>query len=890
MSTRPPTERQLTLRPGFGAQGTASWLRANYFEVQLPKTSIFLYEISFTPAVKTIGLRKHLHALLRQSPTFKNIEKHVATDGSQYLVSCKPLDPNAVSTPHGRDTDSLRISLVDGQTTYKVDIQRRAEISPSAVMDHLSGKRPSYEPGQAVQALNILLAKFPRDQPDIVPLGGNRFFVVRKELECDLRGGLVARKGFYSSIRPSIGRMLVNVNVCTKAFYKTGPLVELIAAYLGGPKGQAPTQNQFRNLQTFLKGLRVSDSYGRNKKRRVRTINFLGSAPKDVKFVVEDAVKGTRSETNVQAFFLKEFERRLDYPNLPTIGFLGRNKARIEVPAELFTVDENQPCGNDNIAGDQIASIMNFACVQPAQNAKLITRIGLPALGFQGTSGARDYLSKFDIKINAEMVAVPARVLPSPTVQYMGSTENRRATWNLQRSKFVKGAKMDSWTYFVIEDVDPKRKVKIDRQLLERFQDVFRKSGLGISQCNSGTSVAFDFNRLMQNPAEMENATQKIEQKLRSLSEKKKSKIVLVILDLARPKPIKAYGPVYAAVKYVGDVKCGVATVCCQWDKLKGQSDQYIANIAMKFNAKLGGVNHQLGAKDLGILNNKKAMLVGCDVTHASPKSRRGTPSIAGVVASIDSKYATYPASIRLQEHRTEMITDLKEMMVERLKLWNTYNNSYPDHVLIFRDGVSEGEFSKVLDIELPKIKDAFKACGAKMPYKPKVTVIIVGKRHHTRFYPSKADQADMQYGQGNPLAGTVVDRGVTSVYDFDFFLQAHQGQKGTARPAHYYVIHDENNFTADSLQQLTHSICYLFARATKAVSIVPPAYYADILCERGRCYINGLCNTAPGSSSASTAGSTKASDAEKGQTMAEAKKLWGNGVHPDVKNTMFYL
>lgn len=43
------------------------------------------------------------------------------------------------------------------------------------------------------------------------------------------------------------------------------------------------------------------------------------------------------------------------------------------------------------------------------------------------------------------------------------------------------------------------------------------------------------------------------------------------------------------------------------------------------------------------------------------------------------------------------------------------------------------------------------------------------GKRHHTRFYPTEAANADHN---GNPKAGTVVDRGVTAVYNFDFFLQ----------------------------------------------------------------------------------------------------------------------
>ena len=44
-------------------------------------------------------------------------------------------------------------------------------------------------------------------------------------------------------------------------------------------------------------------------------------------------------------------------------------------------------------------------------------------------------------------------------------------------------------------------------------------------------------------------------------------------------------------------------------------------------------------------------------------------------------------------------------------------------------------------------------------------------------------------------------------------------------------------------LENLTHNICYLFGRATKAVSICAPAHYADIACERARRYLDRFYN-----------------------------------------------
>lgn len=58
--------------------------------------------------------------------------------------------------------------------------------------------------------------------------------------------------------------------------------------------------------------------------------------------------------------------------------------------------------------------------------------------------------------------------------------------------------------------------------------------------------------------------------------------------------------------------------------------------------------------------------------------------------------------------------------------------------------------------------------------YRPKVTFIVVQKRHHTRFFPS-----DFREGVGksrNVPPGAIVDHTVTSSESFDFYLCSHFG------------------------------------------------------------------------------------------------------------------
>lgn len=130
-----------------------------------------------------------------------------------------------------------------------------------------------------------------------------------------------------------------------------------------------------------------------------------------------------------------------------------------------------------------------------------------------------------------------------------------------------------------------------------------------------------------------------------------------------------------------------------------------------------------------------------------------------------------------------------------------------PSRIIFYRDGVSEGQFKQVLDIGMYILVlyngllwsflslelKALKLACADLKISPKITVIVVGKRHHVRFFPQNGADADKS---GNCPAGTVVDREVANPAEFDFYLQSHGGLLGTSRPAHYNILCDENGFT----------------------------------------------------------------------------------------------
>lgn len=158
-----------------------------------------------------------------------------------------------------------------------------------------------------------------------------------------------------------------------------------------------------------------------------------------------------------------------------------------------------------------------------------------------------------------------------------------------------------------------------------------------------------------------------------------------------------------------------------------------------------------------------------------------------------------------------------------------------PERILVYRDGVSEGQFANVLKTEVASLRAGCRRL--EVNYKPDITFVVVQKRHHARFFPLSAAAADRS---GNCHPGTCVDTTIVHPFEFDFYIQSHASLLGTSRPTHYQVLQDDHKFTADELQALTYNLCHLYARATRAVSVVPAAYYAHLVAARARFHAKG--------------------------------------------------
>uniref|UniRef100_A0A4W5LFB4 Argonaute RISC component 1 n=1 Tax=Hucho hucho TaxID=62062 RepID=A0A4W5LFB4_9TELE len=283
----------------------------------------------------------------------------------------------------------------------------------------------------------------------------------------------------------------------------------------------------------------------------------------------------------------------------------------------------------------------------------------------------------------------------------------------------------------------------------------------------------------------------------------------------------------------VGDTLLGMATQCVQVKNVVKTSPQTLSNLCLKINVKLGGINNILVPHQRSAVFQEPVIFLGADVTHP-PAGDGKKPSITAVVGSMDAHPSRYCATVRVQRPRQEIIEDLSYMVRELLIQFYKSTRFKPTRIIFYRDGVPEGQLPQILHYELLAIRDA--CIKLEKDYQPGITYIVVQKRHHTRLFC--ADKSERIGKSGNIPAGTTVDTSITHPFEFDFYLCSHAGIQGTSRPSHYYVLWDDNRFTADELQILTYQLCHTYVRCTRSVSIPAPAYYARLVAFRARYHL----------------------------------------------------
>ena len=557
-----------------------------------------------------------------------------------------------------------------------------------------------------------------------------------------------------------------------------------------------------------LGSLKVEIMHRGAERRKFRVIGISRLPASQLTF--PDTERGT--QVTVADYFKEEYQE-LRYPHLPCLH-VGSPKRHVYLPMEVCKVIAQKRARR---LDERMASEMNSrTCTRPQDRARHIHERAAAAEYHNDP-----YLQEFQLACRANLVEVEGRVLAPPSVQYgdSGATttvQPKLGAWNMRNTHLHTPVPLRSWA---VVNLGKSQDHQVHR-FVELLVRVMSEMGILIEPQAQRPPIfkgaAGDTAALMAQAA-------------RAASE---------LIGGGRPQLLMVLKPdtdqqSYFHIKRVSDTELGIPSQCCIDKHVFKCNRQYVSNVVLKVNAKLGGINMTL-VENLPKFE-QPTMIFGADVTHPGAGDKT-MPSIAAVVASMDRYAARFSGAIRMQGHRVEIIADLEDCALAMLKqFYRSTSGIKPARIVFYRDGVSDGQFAHVMAQEVTALRRAFKRLDAS--YAPRITFIIVQKRHHTRFFAKRKQDSDRS---GNPLPGTVVDSGVCHPSEFDFYLLSHAGIQGTSRPTKYAVLLDENNFSADELQTFTYNTCYTYSRSTRSVSMAPAAYYAHLLAARARCFYDG--------------------------------------------------
>lgn len=537
---------------------------------------------------------------------------------------------------------------------------------------------------------------------------------------------------------------------------------------------------------------------------------------------------------SVMAYFKDQYGKNL-IKSLPCLDFGTKDRnggfRHRYVPIEMCYLVDNQHV-NGRLTGEQTRNMILDTAIPPEKRFRHIYRTEKAI-----KQDAQLYLAEFDLDLSTNPLRVPGKVLQTPRITYGNNRVIIPApgsgSWNMNGVRVFQGITLSS--ALVINLCGPDFPAQ---DFTCGLADEAKKMGIQISEPNLKI-VSANYNS--------KSDIDKYFTRAKTLNP-----IPKLIIWIA-PRDART-DQIYAEIKQLGDTAAEKNGILTQFldRKNAGNKAQVLANILLKINAKLGGVNQIIERADKPkTLQEAGVMVIGADVTHQAPAdltessvSSNGIRieySIAALTATLDNEYFKYFTTTRVQQkEREEMITQIDEMFVEVVGAYYKNNGQLPKHIIYYRDGVSEGQFNTVLDIEIGKgIEQACAIVAAKVKqpsWKPKITLVIVQKRHHTRIRPQ--NPADGQGRMCNVPAGTTCDTTITHPRDFDYFLASHEGIQGTTKPAHYYVIRDDKGFSPDELYNITYFLCHTYAKCTRSISIPSPVMYAHLAAFRARCYI----------------------------------------------------
>ncbi|VDO50564.1 unnamed protein product [Haemonchus placei] len=567
--------------------------------------------------------------------------------------------------------------------------------------------------------------------------------------------------------------------------------------------------------------LQIGDVAVRTTHTEVPRVVYINGLSKDSALSAKFEHEG--EEITVYEYFRKRYKRELRYPNLP-LCIERKPQGFVYHPMEVLEIERGQRVTTEKQTPQMSESMIRECQLPPVQMRKHVEE----QISAAGLNNDNPYFVEWGVKISTRPMRAVARRFHPPAITYGGSMKVQPnhlgdMQWKLgAREQFAEPAKLyGKWTFIIFDGCVRKSDAESFIDALSRYSS---QHGVQISARD----------------AEVRETSSEIEQNIDSLMRHLSNSSKFVMFTTKAK-----LDPVHGLMKRL-EAQYGLLTQHLSVQTLNkaiGQKGAFmvLGNLCLKLNLKLGGINHILKTCDQFSSSNpnirnvdaslfpKTRMFVGFDISHAGPQS----------FADRQMKVAQSEPTV-VGEPRLNSISDIATHFTVALQNFLKETNSLPLDIVVFRGGVSEGEFKKAAAemIELQKAFVEVNHLYRHGMYSPSLTCLVVQTNSNYRIIPTKIDPHARPMDQNVP-SGTVVDDALHPAYN-EFLIVPQKALQGTARTLRCTLVTYSKGTsgclpTMEELKQITNMLCHGHQVVCGTTTLPSVCTSATNLSKRGR-------------------------------------------------------
>ncbi|XP_071559445.1 piwi-like protein Siwi isoform X2 [Temnothorax nylanderi] len=626
-----------------------------------------------------------------------------------------------------------------------------------------------------IQFFNIIMRKC-YEQLNLQLVGRNYFDPANKIVLPEFK--LELWPGYVSSIRQHERDILMCVEITSKVMRLETMLDVLNQCY------KVDNQTYRENFAKAVIGTVVLTDYNNNT-YRIEDVNFLTTPSNEFEF------KGDKI-TYVD-YYHKKYDIRIR--NLKQPMLVSRSKTRDRQAADpaqnlVYLVPELcRATGLTDSMRENFKLMKGLAEETRIDPGKRINRLLRFNRRLHEVPAIRQELAQWNLQLDNRLLDIPARELAAERLFFgnniVANADKGDWTRTMQNKKCVIAPALHNWVFVVTQR---------DEKIAKNFISLVMKVAAGIS---------FDVN-LPTTETINDDRPGSYSEKLEQILCKRVPQMVFCVVSNNRSDR-------YSAIKKKCCVDRPVPSQVCMSRTMTHKNVTSIATkIAIQMNCKLGGAPWFVEIPLEGM------MMIGFDVCHDTAMKNK---DFGATVATLNKQMTKYFSAVSAHETGEELSNDLSDNICKAAQMYYAQNKFLPTYIVIYRDGVGEGQIAQVMDREVGQItKRLDELYGG--PNKYKMAFIIVTKRLNTRFF----------YNNDNPDPGTIVDDVITSPIKYDFFIVSQKVRQGTVTPTAYNVIYDTLGLDPDKIQRMTYKLTHMYYNCSNTVRVPAPCHYAHKL------------------------------------------------------------